>query len=87
LDVFGGQDLQIVSFVFFRFLNFGKDNSAFFGKAQFGISEWSSAPINQPLKTEGDKIPFMLLKGHPGPWIAFGNPSGSHSAENLQETL
>ena len=79
LDVFGGQDFQIVSFVFFRFLNFGKDNSAFFGKAQFGISEWSPAPINQPQKTEGDKIPFMLLKGHPGAGITIGNPTGSPS--------
>ena len=87
MDFFGLKYLQIVSFIFFRLLNFGKDDSAFLGEAQFGISKGRAGSINQAQKPQGEEILFMLFKRNPGARIAIGNPSGSCSTENFKQTL
>ena len=87
MDFFGFQNLQIVSFIFFRLLNFGKDDSAFLGEAQFGISKWRAGSIKEAQKPQGEEIVFMLSKRNPGARIAIGNPSGFYSTENFKQTL
>jgi hypothetical protein len=50
VDFFGIQYLQIVSFIFIQFLNFGKDDSAFLSEAQFGISKGRAGTIKEAQK-------------------------------------
>ena len=87
MDFFGLKYLQIVSFIFFRLLNFRKDDSAFLGEAQFGISKWRAGSIKQAQKPQGEEILFMFFKRNPGARIAISNASGSDSTENFKQTL